>query len=149
MKVIGLVSATMFVVLGCMGFIFVSTTFSAQDPMTKHLQSAVDDFVEGCREELNTYCKDVTPGEGRVLSCLYAFQDKVSPKCESAIYKSLEQLQKIINDQLYAVNKCQDDLETYCKDIEPGEGRLLECLKSNEDKVSASCNQALTDIGYK
>jgi hypothetical protein len=149
MKGISLVFTSLLFVFGCMGLIFVSTSFSAEDPMTKDVQSAVDDFVEGCREELNAYCKDVTPGEGRVLSCLYAFQDKVSPKCESAIYNSLEQLQKTVNDLIYAVNKCQADLQIHCNDIEPGEGRLLECLNSYEDKISASCNQALIDIGYK
>ena len=38
--------------------------------------AAVDDLLEsvakGCEKELTTFCKDVTPGEGRILACLYA-----------------------------------------------------------------------------
>jgi hypothetical protein len=31
--------------------------------------------LEGCNKEFETYCKDVTPGEGRLLACLYAYED--------------------------------------------------------------------------
>jgi hypothetical protein len=33
----------------------------------------VDTAMEGCKTELNTYCKNVTAGEGRLLACLYAY----------------------------------------------------------------------------
>jgi hypothetical protein len=37
---------------------------------------AADNIIEtvakGCEKELTSYCKDVTPGEGRILACLYA-----------------------------------------------------------------------------
>ena len=33
-------------------------------------QSIVQDIKQGCANELNTYCKDVSAGEGRVASCL-------------------------------------------------------------------------------
>jgi Cysteine rich repeat len=45
-------------------------------------QNLVESVVNGCKAELDTYCKDVTPGEGRILGCLYARNDKLSGKCE-------------------------------------------------------------------
>jgi hypothetical protein len=45
-------------------------------------QNLVESVVNGCKAELDTYCKDVTPGEGRILACLYARNDKLSGKCE-------------------------------------------------------------------
>jgi hypothetical protein len=44
---------------------------------------------------------------------------------------------------------CQQELTTFCKDVTPGEGRLLDCLGKNEEKVSSRCNNALKDVGYK
>ena len=41
--------------------------------------------------ELETYCKDVTPGDGRILACLYAHGDKLSGQCEYALYDAAEQ----------------------------------------------------------
>ena len=112
-------------------------------------QALVDSVVKGCDKELKTYCKDVTPGEGRSLACLYAFNDKLSPQCEYALYGSAAQLERAVNALAYAASECRDDLTKFCSDIKPGEGRLLQCVDKNDAKVSKRCNQALKDTGLK
>lgn len=129
--------------------VLTSPAYAATDPLTQGAQGALDTFAEGCQQELTTFCKDVTPGEGRILACLYAFQDKVSPRCEYALYDSLGQLDRTLTNLSYAVGECRDDLKAYCSEIKPGEGRLLDCLDSNESKISNRCNYALKDVGYK
>ena len=37
---------------------------------------------------------------------------------------------------------CLADIEMFCKGIEPGEGRILNCLKENEASLSPSCKAA-------
>jgi hypothetical protein len=37
---------------------------------------------------------------------------------------------------------CKADIETYCKDVQPGGGRIRDCLKANRDKLSQSCKDA-------
>ncbi len=59
-------------------------------------QTLIDSVAKGCDQELKTYCKDVTPGEGRVLACLYAFSDKLSGKCEYALYDAAAQLERAV-----------------------------------------------------
>jgi hypothetical protein len=112
-------------------------------------QSLVDSVVKGCDKELKTYCKDVTPGEGRVLACLYAHEDKLSGQCEYALYDAAAQLERAINALAYTVNECRDDLTKYCADIKPGEGRLLQCIEKNDAKVTKRCKQAMKDVGLK
>ena len=41
----------------------------------------VETVKEGCKKELDMYCKNVTPGKGRVVACLYAYEDKLSGRC--------------------------------------------------------------------
>jgi hypothetical protein len=123
--------------------------FAAEDPLVKGVQGALDTFTQGCQQELTTFCKDVTPGEGRILACLYAFQDKLTPRCEYALYDSVGQLDRTLTNLSYAVGECRDDLKSFCGAIKPGEGRLLDCLNKNETKVSARCNTALKDSGLK
>ena len=36
---------------------------------------------------------------------------------------------------------CQNDMQQFCNDITPGEGRMMACLKSHEDKLSTGCKQ--------
>jgi hypothetical protein len=112
-------------------------------------QALIDSVVKGCDKELKTYCKDVTPGEGRGLACLYAFSDKLSPKCEYALYDAAAQLERAINALAYAANECRDDLTKYCADIKPGQGRLIQCIEKNDAKVSSRCKRALKDTGVK
>ena len=131
------------------GLLLASTSFGAEDPLQKGVQEALGTFSEGCQKELTTICKDVTPGEGRILACLYAFGDKLSSRCEYALYDSMGQLNRTLNNLSYAINECIDDLETYCSGIEAGEGRLLDCLNRNEGKISSRCNTALKDVGLK
>ena len=109
----------------------------------------VESVAKGCEQEITNYCKEVTPGEGRVLACLYAHEDKLSGQCEYALYDAAIQLERALNALTYVANECRDDLMTYCADIKPGEGRLLECLDKNDAKVSKRCKQAMKDTGLK
>jgi hypothetical protein len=40
-------------------------------------------------------------------------------------------------------------MKTYCSDIQPGEGRLLQCMDRNSAKLSKRCKQALKETGLK
>lgn len=133
-------------VLSSLLVFFLTCSAFAANPVEKELQGALDTFAEGCQEELNTFCKGVTPGEGRILACLYAFQDQVTPRCEYALYDSLSQLDRTLTNLTYTVSECRDDLKQFCSDIKPGEGRLMQCLSKNE--ISDRCNNALKDVGY-
>jgi hypothetical protein len=123
--------------------------FSGVVSAQQQVQTVVDTLVKGCDKELKTYCKDVTPGEGRGLACLYAHSDKLSGKCEYALYDSAAQLERFVNAVAYAANECRDDLTKFCSDMKPGGGRLLQCLDKNDAKVSKRCKQALKDTGLK
>lgn len=125
----------------CMTFLF---TLSA---------NAADNLVEtvrnGCKTELETYCKDVTPGESRILACLYSRSDKLSAKCEYALYDAAVQLERAVAALTYLVNECADDLNKFCQDVPAGEGRLLDCLEKNTADVSARCKNAIKETVSK
>jgi len=125
------------VVLGCM-LLLGGMALAEQGP--------VEIVAEGCKKDIETYCKGVTPGEGRVLACLYAYQDKLSNRCEYALYDAAAQLEKAVNALTYLANECRDDLKTYCADIKPGEGRLIQCIEKNKEKISGRCKQAIKDV---
>lgn len=137
------------ILAGLLVFLMGLPAFAAEDPLLKGAQGALDTFVEGCQQELTTICKDVTPGDGRILACLYAFQDQVTPRCEYAVYDAMGQLDRTVSKISYAIGECRDDLKSQCADIKPGEGRLLDCLSKKEAKVSSRCNNALKDTGLK
>ena len=112
-------------------------------------QGLLETVANGCKEELEKYCGNVTPGEGRVLACLFAYGDKLSGRCEYALYDAASQLERAVAALSYAVNECSADLKQHCAGVAAGEGRLLQCLQKNDDKVSQRCKQARKDVGLK
>jgi hypothetical protein len=116
-----------------------SIAFSADDP--------AETMANGCKSELENYCKDVTPGEGRVLACLYAHNDKISAKCEYALYDSVIQLERALMAMAYVADECEDDLDEFCAEVPIGGGRLLDCIEKNKKKVSKSCLDAIEETG--
>jgi hypothetical protein len=112
-------------------------------------QSLLESVAKGCKTELDTYCKDVTPGEARVLACLYARSDKLSGKCEYAFYNAAAQLERAVGELSYVVNECADDLNQFCQKVPAGEGRLLKCIQENDPKVSSRCKEAMKQVGLR
>ena len=132
---------TIVLVMAAAVFMLVSNATAAQD--------LVETVAKGCEKELTSYCKDVTPGEGRILACLYAHSDKLSGKCEYALYDAAVQLERFVAALSYLANECDEDLDKFCTGVEAGEGRLLKCLDENSAKISARCTQALKDVCEK
>jgi hypothetical protein len=109
----------------------------------------VESVMTGCNTELNTYCKDVTPGQKRLLACLYAHNDKLSSQCDFALFDAAIQLERAVAALAYVVNECDDDLMQFCSEEQVGEGRLLACLDKNQADVSTRCKEALSEVGLK
>ena len=131
----------------------VSSCIAASLLLTTGWAQADDSLVEGvkkaCHKELTTFCKGVQPGEGRVLACLYAFQDRVSGKCAYAIYDAAAQLEQAAVALKFAAAECKDDLLKYCGNVQVGNGRIKACIDKNEKSLSEKCKDALKQTGIR
>ena len=108
-------------------------------------ESLVEKLVKACESDINTYCDQVTPGEGRMLHCLAAHEDKISGRCDYALYQAATLLEQLTNAIAYVASQCRTDIQTHCSDVAMGEGRILACLEEHEDEVSDACNSAVDD----
>jgi Golgi apparatus protein 1 len=113
--------------------------FSQDDPIA--------DALKDCSNELQTYCSSVTPGEGRLVSCAKAHEDKLSSQCISAINRASYWVNFTAHTLAYVVLQCKADALKFCPDVEIGEERVLNCLSDNRDDLSKYCGLALSDIG--
>ena len=136
-------------IVKCLLTVWVLSLLSGTSSTSWAQQDLIASVKDGCKTELGSFCKEVTPGEGRVLACLFAFEDKLSPRCEYALYDASAQLQHAVASLSYGANECKADLEKHCSKVEAGEGRLVDCLKKNEKDLTARCKTAMKDIGLK
>ncbi len=110
-------------------------------------EGPVETVVNGCATELTEHCSQVTPGEGRVLACLYAHGDKLSGQCEYALYDAAAQLEQFVSNLAYLVHECADDVEQQCAVVQAGEGRLAQCLLDNKENLTPRCSAAIDHTG--
>jgi len=109
-------------------------------------QGIVETVEKGCATEIESFCSQVSPGEGRMLACFYAHEDKLSGQCQYALYSASAQLDQAVSALNYVATQCENDLMTHCANVQIGEGRVLECLRANADSVSPACTQAVNDV---
>lgn len=106
-------------------------------------------FVQGCKTELETYCKNVTPGDGRIIACIYAHEDKLSRLCENALYDSAQQLENAVATLAYLATECDADIDKHCANVQPGEGRIMDCMEPHLSNVSKRCKKAMQEVGLE
>lgn len=93
---------------------------------------------ESCKADLEKHCKGVAPGGGRLVQCLRDHRKDLAPECK----KDLEEVRE---DMKEVKDACKADVDKLCKGVEPGEGRILACLRKNQKSVSAECKKELED----
>jgi hypothetical protein len=85
-----------------------------------------------CKADIEKFCKDVKPGQGRIVKCLQAHENELSPACKNEIAAEKEKTKEFINS-------CKPDAEKFCKDVRPGGGRIIHCLKQHQSELSPNC----------
>jgi hypothetical protein len=99
-----------------------------------------------CSEDIKKYCSNVTPGGGRVLHCMQAYEDKISPKCGYAEQEAALNLQMTADRLKEAVVACNDEIVKFCGKVQPGQGRVAQCLIANKASASAQCAGAIQQL---
>lgn len=112
-------------------------------------ETLVERLKRGCQIEIQNYCHTVTPGEGRILLCLAAHEDKIADECKWALFYLYQILAKAKPREEEIKQACSADIEDHCGSLTPGLGRTLICLYDHKDNLSSGCDKALIDNKLK
>jgi hypothetical protein len=137
------------VVLLPLGVSISSTAYAQTDIMNLLLERLAAGFKKletSCGEDFKKYCSTVTPGEGRILYCMQAHEDKISDGCASVLDEVVFQAETTADHLREAVDACRGDIDQFCAKTLPGQGRLAACLAANKTSVSKSCAEAVQTL---
>jgi hypothetical protein len=109
-------------------------------------EALLDYVVASCQADLDKYCADVSPGQGRLMYCVAAHQDKISDKCEGALIDAAMILSDLTDRIVDVAESCGPELNKFCGDVEVGEGRVLACLDEHEDELSKACEATVDEL---
>ena len=123
--------------VGILAVTFAAPAFS-QDSLLEYV-------VTSCEADIKQYCSQVTPGEGRLLHCAAAHEDKLSGQCSYALYQAASLLEQLSMAIVYVAQSCETEIKTLCGDVKAGEGRILSCLEEKGESLGEPCKKALAD----
>jgi hypothetical protein len=130
-------------------FAFFLSALLVLTPDAAHAENPVQQALKGCSKEIKTYCSAVKPGRGRLVSCAKAHEDKLSSQCIYAINRAGFWLETLVRSLKYVTGQCKADMQKFCKGIKPGDGRILTCLNSNQERLNKFCATAIRDVDLR
>jgi hypothetical protein len=107
------------------------------------MTAKVTKLENSCAADIKKYCKDVTPGEGRMIYCMQAHEDKISPKCAYELEDTAGSVQATAELLKDGVVACKAEIAGVCGKVQPGEGRIAACLIANKSTASKDCADAI------
>jgi hypothetical protein len=103
--------------------------------------------VKGCEADVQKYCPGLDPNSQKAFMCLMAYEEKISDDCKLGILEAAMAIKMGAAALDYSISECEADADKHCLDVEPGEGRMVNCLKNHESDVSKECVTALKETG--
>ncbi len=91
-----------------------------------------------CEAEVQQYCPDSLTGDAR-RRCVAQSIKRLNPACQQIVRQRLVRWREAEGYRL----ACVEDVKRVCLTIEPGDGRILQCLQEHEQDLSEECYQSL------
>ncbi len=92
-----------------------------------------------CADEIEKFCNEIRPGEGRIVQCLRDHDSELSTVCREKVEAALKKLED-------AKQACAKDISKFCTGVSPGGGRLLRCLRPHLKELAPECREKFIPI---
>ena len=99
-----------------------------------------------CIADIKKLCGDVKPGGGAIAKCLREKKDQVSAECKAFHEQKKGEMKEKFSQ---AKEACAADREKFCKDVKPGGGAIIKCLKAHEAELSEACKASRPQRKHK
>jgi hypothetical protein len=129
-------------------FIFLILAFAAPaSAETMTFSDAAAMLARSCSAEIDANCRGVNLDANRLKECLSRNTDALSPQCATSYLKSFDAIQKRIAARTAVANACGREIVKLCNGSTKETSKSVPCLTTVQ--VSARCNQAMGDAGYR
>jgi hypothetical protein len=104
--------------------------------------------VKTCDADTKKFCPGLPANSQKSFMCLMAYEDKISKECKLGIAEAAMALKNGMMAIDYSIKSCEADADKHCLNVQPGNGRIVSCLKKNESKLNKKCISALKETGF-
>jgi hypothetical protein len=114
--------------------------------VTEKAEKVLARVQASCAKDIKSFCSQVTPGEGRLMLCMMAHEDKLSDECFTTLVDVGDAVELTISSAKRAAVVCAPEINTLCADVIAGGGRIAQCLITNKAKLSSACGAEVAGI---
>jgi hypothetical protein len=124
------------------------SAWSSASAETMKFEDAAGLLGASCAKEIDTNCRGVSLDPARLKDCLLRNQDSLSAQCRTDYVRAFDAIQKRVAARSAVAKICERDAVKLCGIPKEG-GQALECILTATRGVSARCNQAIGEAGYR
>ncbi|WP_075221934.1 hypothetical protein [Acuticoccus yangtzensis] len=110
---------------------------------------AITLLANSCGSDIGKYCPKANLGNWEIGRCLMQNRANLSGQCAADLVRVGQSIEARKAAQASAEQICATDIRRRCPMTEAGRGRVLQCLLKAERTVSAACNAAITNAGWR
>lgn len=108
---------------------------------------AIDVLARACGQDIERHCRNANLANNEIGNCLA--RSPVSRTCADTLVSVRASIAARMEAQATAERTCDRDIQRLCRLTKPGRGHILRCLLTAERSVSAACNAAITNAGWR
>jgi len=96
-----------------------------------------------CRSDVEQFCRQSQGDPKAATDCLLDHQQEISDACYDKLKQQLNGSGKDGEARSGNGGACKQDVQRLCKDIQPGGGRIINCLRDHQSELSDACYDQL------
>ncbi len=83
----------------------------ARSGLRDRMASAIERVEDACGDEIEEYCGEVPPGQGRIAACVHDHADLLSRRCTFALVRTARNVRNAVEN---IADECWNSIETQC-----------------------------------
>ncbi len=111
----------------------------AQSGLRDRLSMAIERVEDACGEDIQEYCGDVTPGEGRIAACVHAHSDMLSRRCRFALFRTARNIRNAVEN---VAGECWNNIQAQCGSAQ----NIGECAVQKSSSLSPTCQTVVAAL---
>ena len=111
----------------------------SRSDLRDRLSTAIQRLEGACGEDIEQFCSDVTPGGGRMASCMDAYSDQLSRSCSFALSRAADRIQQAVE---HFADTCMSAVQQQCGNAD----NMRQCLQQKNASLPRSCQTIIAAV---
>ncbi len=111
----------------------------SRSDLRDRLSTAIQRLEGACGEDIEQFCSDVTPGGGRMASCMDAYSDQLSRSCSFALSRAADRIHQAVE---HFADTCMSAVQQQCGNAD----NMRQCLQQKNASLPHSCQTIIAAV---